>query len=85
MTYGSWDAWRLDLLTWLWIGWGVQFIVYETIALRWYPGQELTAHLRPIFLAAPVTWYLLFGLWLWIGPHLLAPALERAFLHLMRG
>lgn len=55
------------------------FFIWEALS-RIYGGQEmLTDHLRPIFHAAPVTWYLAFGLWLWVGPHFLFPAFERSF------
>ena len=82
---GSWDAWRLDHLTWGWIAWVVFFLVWETYALVRHPGEELTAHLRPLFLNAPITWYLAFGLWLWLGVHFLAPRIERELLLLLRG
>lgn len=85
MKLWSWGAWQLDPITWGWIGWLAFAAGLETVALRWYPGQELTAHLRPVFLAYPVTWWLAFGAWLWIGVHLLAPAVERGLLNLVRG
>ncbi len=79
----SWDAWRLDVYTWCWIVWLLAFVVLETWSLR--SGNELTAHLRPLFLSVPVVWWMAFGLWGWIGIHLLAPAWERALLQMVRG
>jgi hypothetical protein len=81
----AWSAWDLDHLTWGWIAWIVFFVGWETYSLVVHPGQELTAHLRPLFNAAPVTWFLAFGLWLWIGIHFLSPALEHEILKLLRG
>lgn len=80
MTYANWSAWRLDHLTWGWILWVLFFVVWETYALKWHPGEELTAHLRPLFLSAPVIWWFTLGLWLWVGIHLLAPAWEASLL-----
>lgn len=79
-----WAAWQLDHLTWGWIGWIAFFAVWETYSLVWHPGQELTAHLRPVFLEHPLTWWLAFGTWLWLGFHFLAPAWEIALLDLVR-
>ena len=73
----AWSAWRLDHLTVGWIVWIVFFVVWETYALVRHPGEELTAHLRPLFLEHPLTWFLALGLWLWLGVHFLAPVLER--------
>lgn len=81
----AWSAWQIDHLTVGWIGWLVFFAVWETYALTVHPGEELTAHLRPLFLEHPTTWFLAFGLWLWIGVHFLAPALERSLLEAIRG
>jgi hypothetical protein len=81
----SWSAWKLDPLTWAWIVWVLAFVVLETVALWKFRGDELTAHLRPLFLSTPITWYLAFGLWLWLGVHFLAPRIERELLLLLRG
>ena len=85
MDSGAWDAWRLMPLTWAWIAWIVAFIVLETYALMEGRGQELTAHLRPVFLEHPLTWWLAAGAWVWLGLHFLAPAWERTLLDIMRG
>jgi len=79
-----WGAWDLDWLTILWVFWWAQFVVYEWVSLRWYPGQELTAHVRPMFLEHPLTYFLAVGGWVWFGLHFLAPRLERAVLELVR-
>jgi len=76
----SFVAWRLDVQTWGWIVWMLFFLAWETYTLRWHPGQELTAHARAVFLSFPVVWWVAFGLWLWFGVHMLAPAWERGLL-----
>jgi len=72
----SWDTWQLDLFTWLWIVWIAWFAILETVTLATGSGNELTAHLRPLFLSMPLTWFLALGLWLWIGVHFLTPTIE---------
>ena len=52
------------------------FAVLETASLLWWRGEELTAHLRPLFLEHPLTWFVALGLWLWLGAHFLFPSLE---------
>ena len=81
----DWSVWQLDVWTKGWIAWILFFIVWETLTLRAGTGQELTQHLRPIFLSVPVVWWIAVGLWLWAGVHLLAPALESALLRIVRG
>jgi len=80
-----WTAWHLDHLTWGWIAWIAYFVVWETYALWFHPGQELTAHLRPLFGEHQLTWWLGVGLWLWLGFHFLAPRLEAGMLRLFVG
>lgn len=80
-----WSAWRLDFFTWAWIVWIAAFVVLETWTLLQGRGQELTAHLRPLFLEHPLTWWLAFGLWVWLGFHFLAPAWESRLLDMLRG
>lgn len=77
MSGATWDSWHLDSLTWGWILWATFFVVWETYALIWYPGQELTAHLRPLFVEHPLTWFLAAGLWAWGGWHLLLEPFNR--------
>lgn len=72
----SWRAWELDAVTWGWIAWLVWFLALESYALYARTGNELTEHLRPVFLTHSLTWFVALGLWLWIGVHLLAPRLE---------
>jgi hypothetical protein len=81
---GVWSAWHFDHLTWGWIVWIAFFAVWETYSLVLHPGQELTAHLRPLFLEHPLTWWLALGTWLWLGFHFLAPAAETGLLDLVR-
>ncbi len=80
MRYTSWAAWEWDSVTAGWALWVLWFVLLESYSLKFERGQELTAHLRPLFLSFPVLWWAFFGLWLWIGVHLLAPALELALL-----
>jgi hypothetical protein len=81
----NWSVWELDGWTTGWLVWILFFVVWETLSLRAGTGQELTQHLRPVFLSAPVVWWVFFGLWLWIGVHLLAPAIEDGLLRIVRG
>jgi hypothetical protein len=73
----DWSAWGWDAFTAAWVIWMAAFLVIEFAALWLRPGQELTAHLRPVFHAYPITWFLALGLWLWLGVHFLWPSLER--------
>ncbi len=73
MTFRDWAAWRLDWQTWGWIAFIAYFFVWETITQG---GQQLTNHLRPVFLSVPFIWFVALGVWLWLGIHLLAPTLE---------
>lgn len=76
MTLRDWTAWGLDFWTWGWVAWLLFFVVWETLS-GVYGGREmLTDHLRPVIGAAPILWWTMFGLWLWLGVHLLAPAVE---------
>lgn len=75
----SWGAWDLDHLTWGWIAWIAFFFVWEFYALFVHPGEELTHHLRPLFVSMPLTWYLALGLWLWLGFHFLLEPFHRWF------
>lgn len=74
---GPWRAWDLDWLTWSWIVWIVAFVVLESVALVQGQGEELTAHLRPVFLTHPLLWFMAAGAWLWLGVHFLWPAGEK--------
>lgn len=81
----SWSAWELDHLTWGWILWILFFAVWETYSLVFHPGEELTAHLRPVFNEHPLTWWLAFGAWVWLFFHFLAPRWEQELLTFMVG
>lgn len=72
----AWEVWRLDHITWGWIFWIAYFAIWETYALIWHPGSELTAHLRPVFNEHPLLWFLAFGVWIWLFFHFLAPPWE---------
>lgn len=72
------SAWALDAPTWGWIFWLGWFLALESWALATaQPVHTLTFHLHPLFLTQPITWFLGVGLWLWIGVHIFAPAVEQ--------
>lgn len=71
-----WATWDFDWQTWGWVGFIVYFAVWETVT-GFSEREQLTHHLQAVFHAAPVTWYIAAGLWLWMGPHFLWPGLER--------
>lgn len=74
--YFDWSSWELDWLT-VWIlVWMIQFALIEWFGARNH--NMVTDHLRPIFHAAPITWWVALGVWLWLGPHMLWPAAEEA-------
>lgn len=78
-----WAPWDWDYTT---IGWAifmVYFIVWEAYTGFQHEREMLTDHLRPIFHMAPITWWLAFGLWLWLGVHFLAPSWERGLLDIL--
>ena len=70
-----WRSWNWDIHTALWVFWMIQFAVYETYTLIWFRGQELTAHLRPVFQTFDLVYFLAVGLWLWLGWHFLIDGL----------
>lgn len=70
----TWEVWGLDMFTIGWIAWMLFFFIWEIWALIVGSNQELTEHLRPIFLSQSLAWFLAFGLWLWIGFHFLVEA-----------
>lgn len=72
----TWRAWVWDWETATWVAWLAVFVVLESYTLWRGQGQELTAHVRPLFLEHPLTWWLAFGAWVWLGLHFLAPRLE---------
>lgn len=80
-----WTAWTPDWLTWSWVAWIVAFAVLETVAILHGSQNTLTRHLRPLFNEHPLTWWLTFGLWLWLGVHFLAPDLEYRLLAALVG
>lgn len=71
----SWEPWKLDLTTWLWIGWLVYFAVLETVTLMQGKDQELTTHLRPVFQSMDLAYLAAVALWLWLGKHFLVDGL----------
>lgn len=70
----SWSTWDFDWYTVFVLLWFLQFAVIEFIGRN--NNEMVTDHLRPIFHAAPITWWIALGVWLWLGPHMLFPALE---------
>lgn len=81
MPFRDWAVWQLDWPT-LWVYFMLaQFFAYEWLTsgsspLESWQGQMVTDHFRAVAGTAPVIWFIVLGLWLWIGPHILAPALE---------
>jgi len=84
VTFANWNSWGWDHTTAGWWGFILYFIIWEAYTGFYHRGEMLTYHLRPLFLTAPVTWWMGVGLWLWVGVHLLAPAWESPLLDLMR-
>ncbi len=76
MTFRDWAPWGLDVWTWGWIVFIVFFFVWEVLSGLYGGAQQLTHHLRPVFLSVPFVWFVALGVWLWLGIHLLAPTLE---------
>lgn len=72
----DWSAWEWDWPTALWILWALYFVALETYGVWFDVRGTLTWHLRPVFHAAPVTWYIGIAVWLWLGPHFFFPSLE---------
>lgn len=72
-----WRAWGWDWTTAAWLAWIAVFVVLESYTLVQGRGEELTAHLRPVFLEHPLTWFVTAGVWLWLGVHFLWPAGEK--------
>jgi hypothetical protein len=70
----SWSAWNIDVFTIGWIVWIVFFVVWEVAAIIAGATNTLTYHLRPLFVNAPITWFLTLGLYVWLGFHLLLEA-----------
>ena len=60
-----------------WIVWAGAFIVLETAAIMMGYRYTLTAHLRPVTLSWPIIWFVMLGVWLWLGVHFLVPVVEQ--------
>lgn len=71
----SWESWRLDIWTWLWIGWMVYFVVLEATTLALGNRNELTAHLRPVFQSMDLAYAMAVAAYLWLGKHFLLDGL----------
>lgn len=73
----TWKAWSLDAATWAFIAWWVWFLAWEFVAILsdHYEGTW-TAHFRPVFNEASITWFLGVGFYLWFGLHIFAPRFE---------
>lgn len=79
----SGSVWDWDIPTLLNLLLVIGFLVLEFLTSQYSPilswrGEMVTDHWRPVFHAAPVTWWIALGLWLWLGPHFLWPAAEEA-------
>lgn len=81
MSFRDWAVWRFDLPT-LWVYfWMFQFVAIEYLTSQVSPvedwqGQMVTDHWRVVLGSAPLLWFVGFGVWVWLGIHLLAPTLE---------
>ncbi len=73
--FWTWASWDLDWQTGGWIVFLLYFPVWEAIT-GFSVQEQLTHHLRPLFLSIPVLWFVGFGLWLWLGIHMFAPTVE---------
>lgn len=73
-----WKAWDWDVTTMGWVLWIIAFVVLESYTIVQGKGEELTNHLRPVFLEQTLTWWIALGAWIWLGLHFLAPRVERA-------
>ncbi len=71
----SWEAWKLDAITWTWIAWMLFGLLFEIFVLVFFRGQELTAHLRPVFQTSDLAYFTALGFWLGIGYHFLVSGL----------
>lgn len=83
--YRDWMPWDWDVWTIGWVAWMAFFFLWEVASRRWGGKEMLTDHLRPVFLSEPLVWFIAFGLWLWIGVHLLVPTLESWIVRAARG
>ena len=70
----TWNAWALDTFTIGWIIWLAFFVIWESAGIVVGVENTLTYHLRPLFVAHPLTWFLTVGLWAWLGFHFLIEA-----------
>ncbi len=81
----DWTAWAMDHFTVGWIVWMIFFFVWEFYGIAAGAENTLTWHLRPLFHAAPPTWYIGVAVWLWLGPHFFWPGLEERIARLVGG
>lgn len=72
-----WRAWDWDWTTAAWVAWMAAFVVLETVTLAQGKGEELTAHLRPVFNQHLLVYLLAWAATVWLQVHFLLPALER--------
>lgn len=73
----SWEAWKLDGPTWAFIIWWLWFFGWESVALfsDYYHGTW-TAHFRPIFTEASLSWFVGQGILFWFWIHIFYPRVE---------
>lgn len=78
----AWYAWDWDVPTMIVLAAILGFFVYEYLTsdatpIPGWEGNMVTHHLQPVFDAAPILRWIGVGIWLWVGPHLLFPGIER--------
>lgn len=87
----AWVAWDWDVPTLVFLvvfvfGFGVfEYLTSTASPFPTWRGNMITHHLQPLFDAAPVLRAIGFGIWLWIGPHILFPNFERMITSFARG
>jgi hypothetical protein len=77
----DWSVWGFDGPTIWVILWMLQFFAIEYLTSGASPivswrGQMVTDHWRPLVHAAPITWWIGFGVLRWLDLHFLWPAGE---------
>jgi hypothetical protein len=87
-SFRDWTAWAWDGPTIFWVAWIAVFFVgeYFTSGVSPIPSWRdnmLTDHLRPVFLSAPITWFITLGLVVWLIFHFLIPSLEEGILRMV--
>ncbi|MGH3441991.1 MAG: hypothetical protein ACRDUY_08090 [Nitriliruptorales bacterium] len=68
----NWQAWDLDLVTWLWLAWIAAFVALEAYGVA--RAEALTDHIRPLVRSGSLPWFLTSGFIAWLGYHFLIEA-----------